>query len=137
MDDEIVVLCQSGEGDVDGAIPCWKRDSKFFSGIIAQIAAKGLDTIVIQHQPGLLRFSYLNELLLKLSEMEVKVFITMHNTRDRSKIFPSKRIDKAVDGLKTCSTVMVHSKADVDNLKALGISENVVMIPHGIYPPSR
>ena len=46
MDDEIVVLCQSGEGDVDGAIPCWKRDSKFFSGIIAQIAAKGLDTIV-------------------------------------------------------------------------------------------
>ena len=67
--------------------------------------------------------------------MEVKVFITMHNTRDRSKIFPSKRIDKAVDGLKTCSTVMVHSKADVDNLKALGISDNVVMIPHGIYPP--
>lgn len=135
MDDEIVVLCQSGEGDVDGAIPCWKRDSKFFSGIIAQIAAKGLDTIVIQHQPGLLRFSYLNELLLKLSEMEVKVFITMHNTRDRSKIFPSKRIDKAVNGLKTCSTVMVHSKADVNNLKALGISDNVVMIPHGIYPP--
>ena len=135
MDDEIVVLCQSGEGEVDGAIPCWKRDSKFFSGIIAQIAAKGLDTIVIQHQPGLLRFSYLNELLLKLSEMEVKVFITMHNTRDRSKIFPSKRIDKAVEGLRTCSTVMVHSKADVDNLRALGISDNVVMIPHGIYPP--
>ena len=135
MDDEVVVLCQSGEGDVEGAIPCWKRDSKFFSGIIAQIAAKGIDTIVIQHQPGLLRFSYLNELLLKLSEMDVKVFITMHNTRDRSRFFPSKRIERAVEGLKTCSTVMVHTKTDVENLEKLGVSENVVMIPHGIYPP--
>lgn len=135
MDDEVVVLCQSGEGEVEGAIPCWKRDSNVFSGIIAQIAAKGIDTVVIQHQPGLLRFAYLNELLLKLSEMEVKVFITMHNTRDRSVIFPSKRIEKVVEGLKTCSTVMVHSKADVENLEKLGIAANVAMIPHGIYPP--
>jgi len=135
MDDDVVILCQSGEGEVQGAIPCWKRDTKFFTGIIAQIAAKGIDTIVIQHQPGLLRFSYLNELLLKLSEMEVKVFITLHNTRDRSRIFPSKRIEKAVEGLKTCSTVMVHSNNDVENLEKLGVSGNVVMIPHGIYPP--
>ena len=133
--DNVVVMCQSGEGEVEGAIPCWKRDSNFFGGIIAQIAGKGIDTVVIQHQPGLLRFSYLNELLLKLSEMDVKVFITMHNTRDRSLVFPSKRIEKAVEGLKTCSTVMVHSNSDVEILKALGIEDNVVMIPHGIYPP--
>ena len=133
--DDVLVMCQSGEGEVEGAIPCWKRDSNFFGGIIAQIAGKGIDTVVIQHQPGLLRFSYLNELLLKLSEMDVKVFITMHNTRDRSLVFPSKRIEKAVEGLKTCSTVMVHSNSDVEILKALGIEDNVVMIPHGIYPP--
>ncbi|MFL2961470.1 MAG: glycosyltransferase [Candidatus Poseidoniaceae archaeon] len=133
--DDVVVMCQSGEGEVEGAIPCWKRDSNFFGGIIAQIAGRGIDTVVIQHQPGLLRFSYLNELLLKLSEMDVKVFLTMHNTRDRSLIFPSKRIEKVVEGLKTCSTVMVHSKSDVENLKKLGIEDNVVMIPHGIYPP--
>jgi glycosyltransferase involved in cell wall biosynthesis len=133
--DDVVVLCQSGEGEVEGAIPCWTRDSNFFGGIIAQIAGKGIDTVVIQHQPGLLRFSYLNELLLKLSEMDVKVFITMHNTRDRSLVFPSKRIEKVVEGLKTCSTVMVHSNSDVEILKALGIEDNVVMIPHGIYPP--
>ncbi|MDC3047826.1 hypothetical protein OA191_00730 [Euryarchaeota archaeon] len=133
--EDVVVLCQSGEGEVTGAIPCWTRDSDFFGGIIAQIAAKGIEKVVIQHQPGLLRFSYLNTLLLKLADMDVKVFITMHNTRDRSLIFPSKRIEKAVEGLKTCSTVMVHSNADVENLKLLGITENVVMIPHGIYPP--
>ncbi len=133
--DDVVVLCQSGEGEVEGAIPCWIRDSNSFEGIIAQIAVKGIDTIVIQHQPGLLRFSYLNELLLRLAQMDVKVFITMHNTRDRSLIFPSKRIEKAVDGLKSCTTVMVHSKADVDNLKLQGIQDNVIMIPHGIYPP--
>ena len=90
--DDVVVMCQSGEGDVEGAIPCWKRDSNFFGGIIAQIAAKGI-------------------------------------------IFPSKRIEKAVEGLKTCSTVMVHTNADVENLRKLGLTDNVVMIPHGIYPP--
>ena len=67
--------------------------------------------------------------------MDVKVLITMHNTRDRSMIFPSKRIEKAVEGLKTCSTVMVHTNADVENLRKLGLTDNVVMIPHGIYPP--
>jgi glycosyltransferase involved in cell wall biosynthesis len=133
--DDVLVMCQAGEGDVEGAIPCWNRDSNSFAGIIAQVAAKGLDVVVIQHQPGLLRFSYLNELLLKLADMDVKVFITMHNTRDRSLIFPSKRIEKAVEGLKSCSTVMVHSNTDVGNLKALGVEDNVVMIPHGIYPP--
>ena len=133
--EDVVVLCQSGEGEVEGAIPCWERDSDSFTGIIAQVAAKGIDTVVIQHQPGLLRFSYLNQLLLKLSDMDVRVFITMHNTRDRSIIFPSKRIERVVDGLKSCSTVMVHTNADVENLKSLGLEDNVVMIPHGIYPP--
>ena len=137
IQDEVIVMCQSGEGEVEGAVPCWKRDSNFFGGIIAQIAAKDIRTVVIQHQPGLLRFSYLNELLHKLSDMSVKVFITMHNTKDRSIIFPSKRIEKAVSGLKTCSTVMVHSKSDVENLKKLGIEDNVVMIPHGVYPPPK
>ena len=135
--DDVLVMCQSGEGEVKGAIPCWIRDSNSFEGIIAQVAAKGIDTVVIQHHPGLLRFAYLNELLLKLADMEVKVFITMHNTRDRSIIFPSKRIEKAVEGLNTCSTIMVHSNSDVENLKSLGIHENVVMIPHGTYPPPK
>ena len=125
IQDEVIVMCQSGEGEVQGAVPCWKRDSNFFGGIIAQIAAKDIRTVVIQHQPGLLRFSYLNELLHKLSDMNVKVFITMHNTKDRSIIFPSKRIEKAVSGLKTCSTVMVHSKSDVENLKKLGKMVNL------------
>lgn len=137
LEDDVLIMCQSGEGEVEGAIPCWSRDSNFFGGIIAQIAAHDIRTIVIQHQPGLLRFSYLNELLIRLNEMEVKVFITMHNTQDRSLVFPSKRIEKAVDGLKTCSTVMVHSNSDVQNLKNLGIEDNVVMIPHGIYPPPK
>jgi len=137
LEDDVLIMCQSGEGEVKGAVPCWSRDSNFFGGIIAQIAAHDIRTIVIQHQPGLLRFSYLNELLIRLNEMEVKVFITMHNTKDRSLVFPSKRIEKAVDGLKTCSTVMVHSNSDVQNLKNLGIEDNVVMIPHGIYPPPK
>ncbi|MDP6870417.1 MAG: hypothetical protein QGI21_06580 [Candidatus Poseidoniaceae archaeon] len=133
--DDVLVLAQKGEGDVDQAIPCWKRDTPYFEEIIAQIISRNIDTVVIQHQPGLFRFKFLNILLLKLAELEIKVFITLHNTRDRSLIFPSKRIEKAVDGLSTCSTIMVHRESDVENLSSLGIKGNVVMIPHGVYPP--
>lgn len=137
FDEKVTILCQKGEGEreSDGVIPCWERDSNDFSGILSQISILGIEKVIIQHQPGLLRFSYLNELLLILSRMDVKVIITMHNTRDRSLVFPSKRIEKAVEGLRTVSTIMVHSKADVENLLALGIKANVTMIPHGIYPP--
>lgn len=137
FDEKVTILCQKGEGEKgsEGVIPCWERDSNDFSGILSQISFLGIEKVVIQHQPGLLRFSYLNELLLVLSRMEIKVIITMHNTRDRSLVFPSKRIEKVVEGLRTVSTVMVHSNADVANLSALGIKANVVMIPHGIYPP--
>ena len=65
-------MCQSGEGEAEGNLFLAGRDSNFFGGIIAQIAAKDMETVVIQHQPGLLRFSYLNELLHKLSDMNVK-----------------------------------------------------------------
>ena len=139
LDSEIVILCQKGEGEKESenVKPCWKRDSNDFGRLLTIISSTDIDTIVIQHQPGLLRFSYLNELLMIFNRMGIKVFITMHNTLDRSLIFPSKRIEKAVEGLKTCSTVMVHSKTDVKNLAKLGIKENVVMIPHGIYPPPK
>ena len=30
--EDVVVMCQSGEGDVEGAIPCWNRDSNSFEG---------------------------------------------------------------------------------------------------------
>lgn len=137
IDEEIVILCQKGEGEseTENVFPCWKRDSNDFGRLLAIISSNEIDKIVIQHQPGLMRFSYLNELLLIFNRMELDVFITMHNTQDRSLIYPSKRIERAVEGLKTCSKVMVHSNNDVKNLEKLGISENVVMIPHGIYPP--
>ena len=40
MEDDVIIMCQSGEGDVEGAIPCWQRDSNFFGGIIAQVRQK-------------------------------------------------------------------------------------------------
>ncbi len=133
--DDVVVLAQENEGDVGNAVPCWKRDSSNFEELISQIVTRKIKTVVIQHQPGLFRFKYLNSLLLKLADLEIKVYITLHNTRDRSIIFPSKRIEKAIEGLKTCSAILVHTNTDVANLSDLGIENNVVMIPHGIYPP--
>lgn len=137
LDEEILILCQKGEGEreTEKVFPCWRRDSNDFGRLLAIISSKDINKIVIQHQPGLMRFSYLNELLMIFSRMDLDVFITMHNTQDRSLIYPSKRIEKATEGLKTCSKIMVHSSNDVEHLAKLGITGNVVMIPHGIYPP--
>ena len=52
MDDDVVVLCQSGKERFKVQFLVGKR-FKILQRIMAQIAAKGIDTIVIQHQPGL------------------------------------------------------------------------------------
>ncbi len=29
LEDDVLIMCQSGEGEVEGAVPCWSRDSNF------------------------------------------------------------------------------------------------------------
>ena len=94
------------------------------------VTAEDPDVVLIQHQPGLLSWLTLGETLLALAVSGRALAVTLHNTASLPEMEPGER-DKAVEGLQLCSRVIVHTLADVERLRGLGLQDNVVMIPHG------
>ena len=116
-----------------GEFRCWEKNSSDFSEFIDVIKQNEITKLMIQHHPGQIIFNDLNGLLLSLHELGVETSITLHNTRERPLIYRKNRIDRAIPGLINCTNVIVHSNHDMNRLSKMGISENIHMIPHGIY----
>ncbi len=121
-------------GFEEGEIRCWDKNSSDFSVLIEKIRQNKIKKLVIQHHPGQIKFSDLNNFLLELENLEIEINITLHNTREKPILFRKNRIDRAIRGLEKCKNIIVHSNEDVFRLAKMGISDNVNMIPHGIYP---
>ncbi len=116
---------------------CWKKKNHDFHELISIVNKEGITTVLIQHHPGFMLFAHLNNLINELVENGVVVSVILHNTKERPLIFRTNRIDKAVPGMKLCRNILVHQKGDVERLQSLGLEGNIVLIPHGIYPPPK
>ena len=127
-DEEIV----SGFGE--GEIRCWEKNSSDFSLVLEKIKEVKIKKLVIQHHPGQIKFSDLNNLLIDLANLDVEISITLHNTREKPIFFRKNRIDRAITGLERCKNIIVHTSEDVNRISKMGIKKNVHLIPHGIYP---
>ncbi len=111
--------------------PAWTVHGSDSAAALRQaVAADDPDVVMIQHQPGLLPWRTLGETLLALAEPRRPVAVTLHNTASLPEMETGER-DKAVEGLQLCARVIVHTLADVERLRSLGLQDNVVMIPHG------
>jgi len=121
--------------DEDFVRRCWAKKSKSFEGIMSCITEEGVTKLVIQHHPGYMLFRDLNSLILKLVGSGVEVSLALHNTRERPLLFRSNRIDRAVSGMKLCKNVIVHQTGDVGRIHRMGVTENVSLVPLGVYPP--
>jgi len=132
-----IILAAKDEDSIHGLeageFRCWKKNSSDFSELIDVIKQNGITKLMIQHHPGQIIFNDLNELLLLLNGLGVETSITLHNTRERPLIYRKNRIDRAIPGLITCTNVIVHSAHDMNRLSKMDISENIHIIPHGIY----
>jgi len=141
LSDKPIILAANDDqlvsGFRDGEIRCWEKNSSDFSLIIEKIKKNKIKKLVIQHHPGQIIFNDLNNFLLDLENLGIEISITLHNTRERPLIFRKNRIDRAIEGLVKCKNIIVHSNEDVQRLLQMGISKNVHMIPHGIYPPPK
>lgn len=134
--DDIVVLADDRTAP-DEAGTCrvriaWKLGAqdnvRMLSTIVAQ---EDPAVVVIQHQPGLLPWPALARLLRAEALAGRTLVVTLHNTLHLSEIEPDARSDVA-EALQTAARLIVHTIADLEQLKALGLSANVVMLPHGV-----
>ncbi len=135
----IRILCdrrtQIGESDGTLFWPCWQiGDPRSVAPLAAAVAADDADVVVIQHQPGLLRFRDLAALLSHPLLRDRVVVVSLHNTRDLLDLPDAERV-AVIDAFARVDRLLVHTVADIARLRELGLAGNVVLLPHGVPPP--
>ncbi len=94
------------------------------------VAVDDPDVVLIQHQPGLLSWRGLGETLLVLADPGRPVAVTLHNTASLLEVETDER-DLAIEGLRLCGRIIVHTLTDLERLRQMSLQDNVVLIPHG------
>jgi glycosyltransferase involved in cell wall biosynthesis len=113
------------------ARPAWALGSARAAASLQQaVSVDDPDIVLIQHQPGLLDWVSLGCLLSSLAAPHLVLAVTLHNTAHLLEVEDEDR-ESALEGLRVASRLLVHSLADVERLRGLGLVDNVVLIPHG------
>lgn len=115
--------------------PCWRiGDSGSLSGLAAAISAEDPHVVVVQHQPGLIGWTGLAELLLSPTLQGRTVIVTLHNTAHLAEEEPDRAA--VVAALRRVDRLLVHATGDLERLTSIGLSHNVTLMPHGVKRPS-
>jgi FkbM family methyltransferase len=102
--------------------------------LLVAIAAQDPDIVVLQHQPGLFGWETLAQLLDGTARR--RMVVTLHNTRDILDATADER-HRALSSLAAVSRVVVHTTADLNLLRVLGLVDNVTLLPQGTVKPPR
>ncbi|WP_345829045.1 glycosyltransferase [Pantoea sp. BRR-3P] len=119
----------------DFSIRSWNigKERNDFDSIIQHIERIGLNTIIIQFNFGFFNHAELSELIYALKQKNVVIVMTLHSTVDpEKKPEQNFKLEHMLDALKCCDRLLVHSFADMNRLKSLGVEENVMLFPHGV-----
>jgi glycosyltransferase involved in cell wall biosynthesis len=111
---------------------CWRQDGQDpLVELQAEVDLADPEVLVIQFNYGFFGFPQLGALILRAKEDGRKVVVMMHAT-DESAVPPLRRLAGILPALRTCDKLLVHSHHDLNNLRALGLEENVALFPHGV-----
>ncbi|NPD66248.1 FkbM family methyltransferase [Lichenicola cladoniae] len=129
------VLCDtrtpSVPAEADRFWPCWQMgDPRSLHPLAAAIAADDADAVMLQHQPGLLSFMTLAELIAHPALAGRVLLATLHNTRLLDELVPAE-LAHVLAALARLDRVLVHTVADLRRLQGLGILSNLTLLPHG------
>jgi glycosyltransferase involved in cell wall biosynthesis len=117
---------------------CWHANNDSLELLEQAVVDAKLNGLVVQFNYGFFDFPSLRRMLLRLHQRQIKLIVMMHCTIDPTDQ-PGKRLELLVDALACCDRVLVHSPADLNRLKDLGLERNVALFPHGLLatPPLR
>ena len=122
-------LTQADEATV---VRCWRDDSRDnLESLLEQILAGDCDVVVLQFNYGFFEFLALSHFLEALCDVGKKVVITLHATVDPVHL-ENKKLSMLASALARCDRILVHSIADLNRLKNIGLVQNVTLFPHGV-----
>ena len=94
------------------------------------IMREDADVVVIQHQPGLMRWTALAALLTGPALTSRIAVVTLHATHNLS-VLDWRVRDEVCAALAGVARIVVHTLADLHRLQDLGLADNVTLVPHG------
>ena len=90
------------------------------------------DVAVFQFAFGFYDFPQLARLLERLRRRGVATVITLHATRDVDEQGWKRSLRDLLEPLRGVDRLLVHSVPDLNRLKALGLVDNVALVPQGV-----
>lgn len=120
--------------DDANCVRCWDlgKHANGLEAILDQAKKRSLDILVIHFNYGFFDHAELSQLIHRAADSELIVFIDLHSTTDPPGDRPNLRIRELASALRRCHRVLAHSVADMNRLKAIGISENLLLFPLGV-----
>jgi len=113
-------------------VRCWETgESDTLEAILRTIEERGIDTVVVQFNYGFFNFERFSNLLAGLVNTGRVVVVMLHATTDPKHI-PGKRLEKLVASFSACQRILVHSPHDLNQLRAIGLVDNVTLFPQGV-----
>ena len=136
VEQEVVCLADYGveqpEHMAGPVVECWRQgNSDTLDELFAEIQRQALEVVVIQFNYGFFNFGHFGRFLRRLKEQGCTVVVFMHSTQDKLVDF-GRRLATIADSLAQCDRLLVHTLADMNNLKKAGIHHKAALFPHGI-----
>ncbi|WP_336979994.1 glycosyltransferase [Brevundimonas nasdae] len=94
------------------------------------------EVVIIQHQDGLIFWGGLAALANDRRMLARVSIVTLHTVRSLYALPEAERLH-VLEALGRFDRILVHTVGDLNDLKRLGLIENVALFPHGALRPSR
>ena len=118
--------------DEANVVRCWHMDDKDnLSHLSEEIERKDINVLVVQFNYGFYEFDAFAKFLKRMTVLGRKVLVMLHATIDPPGI-SNKRLERLREALSGCYRLLVHTPADLNRLKALGLDRIAAIFPHGV-----
>ncbi|MCA0056071.1 MULTISPECIES: glycosyltransferase [unclassified Mesorhizobium] len=113
---------------------CWSQSGDL-SNASRAIHDNPIDVLVVQFNYGFFDFDELKRFLEIQIGRGIVVVLMLHSTQDPSAL-PDRRLKDLARTLSCCHRILVHSVADMNRLKNIGLVDNVTLFPHAVIESS-
>lgn len=106
-----------------------------FDKVLHLINRDEINVLIIQFQHTWYDYNELKSFIKKLNTKNVKVILELHNSSEvdvNEKDFQYTTITNLKDVGPNIDRILVHSANDLNNMKNLGLIDNVALMPHGV-----
>ncbi len=132
---EITIFADAQEAirpDPDNVLRLWSKDGVGLSRVRDYLIENRFDAAFFQHNFSFFDFGEFADTLIALSDAGINTFVTFHRTKDLVNHHGPSAHQKMTQALQSCARIFVHSLEDVNRLRECRVTENVVLLSHGV-----